>query len=160
MNYRRRQERDRAISGGQSVDRVVVPFTATDFTPFVQQLKQKNPDLLFVAWAGTTTAGDVPARSTRAGIFDSVDKVVLGLAERSTYTLYGAPASKLALVSSYLLRTRRRTRSTTGSSRKMKRRGQVPDLFTPDGFVAGQMIVRALQASTGDVGKNDLCVEG
>ena len=26
----------------------------------------------------------------------------------------------------------------------MKKRGQLPDIFTPDGFVAGQMIVRAL----------------
>ncbi len=27
----------------------------------------------------------------------------------------------------------------------MKKRSQLPDLFTPDGFVEGQMIVRALQ---------------
>ena len=32
----------------------------------------------------------------------------------------------------------------------MRRRGQVPDLFTPDGFVAGQMIVRALDVANGD----------
>ena len=32
----------------------------------------------------------------------------------------------------------------------MRKRGQVPDLFTPDGFVAGQMIVRALQGGGGD----------
>ena len=38
---------------------------------------------------------------------------------------------------------RRRTRSTTGWSRQMRKRNQVPDIFTPDGFVAAQMIVRA-----------------
>jgi branched-chain amino acid transport system substrate-binding protein len=32
----------------------------------------------------------------------------------------------------------------------MRKRGQVPDLFTPDGFVAGQMIVRALDVANGD----------
>ena len=32
----------------------------------------------------------------------------------------------------------------------MRKRSQVPDLFTPDGFVAGQMIVRALRTALGD----------
>jgi branched-chain amino acid transport system substrate-binding protein len=33
---------------------------------------------------------------------------------------------------------------------KMRARGQVPDIFTPDGFVAAQMIVRAVQQGGGD----------
>ena len=144
--------------GGQSVDRVLVPFTATDFTPFVQQLKQKNPDLLFIAWAGTTTPAMFQALD-QGGIFNSVDKVVLGLAERSTYSLYGAPASKLSLVSSYLYNAPK-NKVNDWLVAKMKQRGQVPDLFTPDGFVAGQMIVRALQASSSDVGQDDLGARG
>ena len=32
----------------------------------------------------------------------------------------------------------------------MRKRSQVPDLFTPDGFVAGQMIVQALTGAKGD----------
>jgi branched-chain amino acid transport system substrate-binding protein len=144
--------------GGQSVDRVLVPFTATDFTPFVQQLKQKNPDLLFVAWAGTTTPAMFQALD-QGGVFNSVDKVVLGLAERSTYSLYGAPASKLALTSSYLY-TAPKNKVNDWLVAKMKQRGQIPDLFTPDGFAAGQMIVRALQASTSDVGKMISALEG
>ena len=39
---------------GHNVTEVSVPLTATDFTPFAQQAKNANPDLLFVAWAGTT----------------------------------------------------------------------------------------------------------
>ena len=43
----------------------------------------------------------------------------------------------------------------------MKRRGQVPDLFTPDGFVAAQMIVRAVsKASTTDVDRMISALEG
>jgi branched-chain amino acid transport system substrate-binding protein len=144
--------------GGQAVDRVLVPFTATDFTPFVQQLKSKNPDLLFIAWAGTTTPTMFQALE-QGGIFNSVDKVVLGLAERSTYSLYGAPASKLALVSSYLYNAPK-NKVNGWLVAKMKQRGQIPDLFTPDGFAAGQMIVRALQASTSDVGRMISSLEG
>ena len=43
----------------------------------------------------------------------------------------------------------------------MRKRGQVPDLFTPDGFVAGQMIVRAIQQGGGtDVDKMISALEG
>ena len=31
--------------------------------------------------------------------------------------------------------------------KQMRKKSQFPDLFTPDGFVAGQMIVHALQKS-------------
>src|SRR5207247_7825057 len=39
---------------GHKVSKILVPLSATDFTPFAQQAKQANPDLLFVAWPGTT----------------------------------------------------------------------------------------------------------
>ena len=59
---------------GQKVDSVLVPATAQDFTPYAQRLKQKNADLVFVAWAGTTGAGDVdrtrPAGRVRLGRHD------------------------------------------------------------------------------------------
>ena len=42
----------------------------------------------------------------------------------------------------------------------MRKRNQVPDLFTPDGFVAGQMIVHALQASTARRRRDDLGARG
>lgn len=144
--------------GGQRVDRVLVPFTATDFTPFVQQLRQMNADLLYIAWAGTTAPAMFQALD-QGGIFDQVDSVVAGLAERSTYSLYGAPAAKLKLVSHYLYNAPK-NKVNDWLVAKMKRRGQLPDLFTPDGFAAGQMIVRALQASTSDVGKMIDALEG
>lgn len=144
--------------GGQSVDRVLVPFTATDFTPYVQQLKQKNPDLLFIAWAGTTAPAMFQALD-QGGIFNQVDSVVAGLAERSTYTLYGAPASKLKLISHYLYNAPK-NKVNNWLVAQMKRHNQLPDLFTPDGFAAGQMIVHALQASPTDVNKMIASLEG
>jgi branched-chain amino acid transport system substrate-binding protein len=42
----------------------------------------------------------------------------------------------------------------------MRKKSQVPDLFTPDGFVAGQMIVHALQSGDGDVDKMITSLEG
>ena len=43
----------------------------------------------------------------------------------------------------------------------MRKRSQVPDLFTPDGFVAGQMLVRAIgTGSPSDVNKMIAALEG
>ena len=42
----------------------------------------------------------------------------------------------------------------------MRKKSQFPDLLTPDGFVAGQMIVHALQKGDYDVNKMIAALEG
>lgn len=144
---------------GQKVDRVLVPLTAQDFTPYAQQLKQKKPDLVFVAWAGTTS-GAMWTALDQQGIFDSVDTIVTGLAERATWPFYGPAGTKIKFLNHYNADAPR-NKVNDWLKAKMKRRGQVPDLFTPDGFVAGQMIVQALsKGSTSDVEKMISALEG
>src|SRR4026209_876363 len=52
-------------SQGHTVGRLLVPLSAQDFTPFAQQVKQANPDLLFVAWAGPPRPGTGPRPGRR-----------------------------------------------------------------------------------------------
>ena len=53
-----------------------------------------------------------------------------------------------------LLRSAQEQGATTRSSPALKKDGKVPDLFDPDGFVAAQMIVHAIEKADGDdVGK-------
>jgi branched-chain amino acid transport system substrate-binding protein len=145
--------------GGNKVNRVLVPLSAQDFTPFAQQIKQQKTDLLFVAWAGTTAPAMWRALDQQ-NVFGSVDKVVTGLAERATYPTFGPIASKISFLSHYVFNApKNKVNDFLVSS--MKKRGQVPDLFTPDGFVAGQMIVRALtKGSVDDVSKMIAALEG
>jgi branched-chain amino acid transport system substrate-binding protein len=145
--------------GGQKVNRVLVPGSAADFTPFAQQVKQQKTDLLFVAWAGTTAPAMWRALQQQ-GVFGSVDKVVTGLAERATYPTFGPVANDISFLSHYVWNAPKNKVNDflVGSMRK---RGQVPDLFTPDGFVSGQMIVRAVQQGGGtDVDKMISALEG
>src|SRR5256884_7933304 len=60
----------KAVLGGkgQTVTEVSVPLTATDFTPFAQQVKNANADLVFVAWAGST-AGAMWSALDQQGVF-------------------------------------------------------------------------------------------
>ncbi len=142
----------------QKVDRVLVPFSAQDFTPYAQQLRQKNPDLVFVAWAGTTV-GAMWTALDQQNVFSGVDTIVTGLAERATWPFYGPAVGKIKFLNHYNA-TAPKNKVNDWLVKKMKRRGQVPDLFTPDGFVAAQMMVRALKASTTDVDKMIAALEG
>jgi branched-chain amino acid transport system substrate-binding protein len=145
--------------GGQKVNRILVPLSAQDFTPFAQQIKQQKTDLLFVAWAGTTAPAMWRALEQQ-GVFGSVDKVVTGLSERATYPTFGPVANKISFLSHYVYNAPK-NKVNDFLVKSMRKRGQVPDLFTPDGFVAGQMIVRALsQGSADDVDKMIAALEG
>jgi branched-chain amino acid transport system substrate-binding protein len=135
-------------SQGHNVGRLLVPLSAQDFTPFAQQVKQANPDLLFVAWAGTTAPAMWRALEQQ-GAFGVSNKITTGLAERATWSTFGDVAAKIDFLSHYVY-TAPKNKVNDFLVTSMRRRSQVPDLFTPDGFVAGQMIVQALTGAKGD----------
>jgi branched-chain amino acid transport system substrate-binding protein len=135
-------------SEGHKVSKLLVPGSAQDFTPFAQQVKQANPDLLFVAWAGSNASAMWRALEQQ-GAFGVSNKITTGLAERATWTTFGDVAAKIDFLSHYVW-TAPKNRVNDFLVTSMRKRGQVPDLFTPDGFVAGQMIVRALDQANGD----------
>lgn len=151
-----------AVIGGKghSVSKILVPLSATDFTPFAQQAKQANPDLLFVAWAGTT-AGAMWRALDQQGVLDQTT-VVTGLAERATWQGYGGASTtqKIKFLSHYVYNGPK-NKVNDWLVAKLRKRGQLPDLFTPDGFVAAQMIARAVGKADGtDVNKMISALEG
>jgi branched-chain amino acid transport system substrate-binding protein len=145
---------------GHKVSKILVPLSATDFTPFAQQAKQANPDLLFVAWAGTTASAMWRALDQQ-GVLSSTT-VTTGLAEKATWASYGDPAtaSKIKFLSHYVY-TAPHNKVNDWLVAQLRKRSQTPDLFTPDGFVAAQMIARAVDKADGDdVGKMISALEG
>src|SRR3954468_14585737 len=131
-------------SRGHTVNKVLVPLTATDFTPFAQQAKQQNPDLLFVAWAGTSGPAMWKALQQQ-GVLSSTT-VSTGLAERATWSAYPDGITFL----SHYVSIAPDNKVNDWLKATMRKRNQAPDIFTPDGFVAAQMIVHAVQKSGGD----------
>jgi branched-chain amino acid transport system substrate-binding protein len=145
-----------AVLGGRghTVSRILVPLSATDFTPFAQQAKNANPDLLFVAWAGTTAPAMWRALEQQR-VLGSV-KVTTGLAERATW---GSYAPGIDFLTHYVADAPK-NRVNNWLKAKMKRRGQAPDLFTPDGFNAGLMIARAVARGGDNVDRMISALEG
>jgi branched-chain amino acid transport system substrate-binding protein len=142
---------------GATVGAVEVPSAATDLTPFATKVKGAAPDLLFVAWAGAnatamwTTLG-------QQGVFDST-KVVTGLDIKATHALFGEVATKINFLS-HFFEGAADNPAYQALDAGLKKQGATVDLFTTDGFVAGQMIVHALEAGAGDVDKMVTSLEG
>lgn len=132
-----------AVLGGMGaeVGELLVPLNAAEFTPFAQQVIEAEPDLLFVAWAGDTTAAMWQALAQQ-GVFDTTT-VTTGLGDTPSWSTYGENPDSIEFLSHYFPGA-----GDNEVHQFMVDQVAEPDLFTPDGFVAGQMIVQAL--SEGD----------
>jgi branched-chain amino acid transport system substrate-binding protein len=140
----------RTVFGGRghTVSSILVPFNASDLTPFAQRLKNAAADLVFVAWAGTN-ATQMWQALQQQGVPKST-KLVTGLPDRVTYPALGPILPGVNLLSHYVANGPKKNTVNDWLVKRLAKSKQVPDLFTPDGFVAAQMIVRAVQKANGD----------
>jgi branched-chain amino acid transport system substrate-binding protein len=144
----------RSVLGGAGADvtPVLAPLSANDFAPFSQKIKDAKPNLLFPAWAGATAPAMWKGLDD-AGLFGGGITVVSGLDQRSSYETLGPAGPKIAFLSHYFYRAPK-NKVNDELVAALKKNNKVPDLFDPDGFVAAEMIVRAVEAADGeDVGK-------
>ena len=145
-----------AVLGGKgaTVDSILVPLKTTEFTPFAQQVIDKKPDLLFVAWAGETTSA-MWQTLDQQGVFDATT-VTTGLGDVSSYSAYPGNPENIKFLSHFVPGT-----LDNPVDQYMESHVDQPDLFTPDGFVASQMIVHALtEAGPDDVDGMIKALEG
>lgn len=131
---------------GATVTSLLIPLTANDFAPFAQKIKDAKPDLVFVAWAGATGAALFKTLDDQ-GIYETT-KVITGLADRSSYPLFQPVEAKVNFLSYYFYQAPK-SKANDYLIAALKKVGKVPDLFDPDGFVAAQMIVHAIEKSDG-----------
>lgn len=128
---------------GAKVGSVLAPPSATDLTPFARQVKAGGPDLVFVAWAGSTA----PALWTaldQQGVLEA-GKVVTGLAGTASYPVFGDTGSKVSFLAHYFPGAGGGNAVEKSMLDSVTKAGGTPDLFTPDGFTAAQMVVRAIE---------------
>ncbi|SCL63960.1 amino acid/amide ABC transporter substrate-binding protein, HAAT family [Micromonospora citrea] len=138
---------------GATVSSVRAPASATEFTPFASQIKSAKPDLLFVAWAGTT-APAMWQTLDQQGVLSSTT-VVTGLDIRASWPTFGAAGSKISFLSHYFDGA-----SDNEATKALKAKVGTVDLFHPDGFAAAQMVVRAASEGGDDVEKMVKALEG
>jgi branched-chain amino acid transport system substrate-binding protein len=137
----------KSVFTGATVTSLLVPFSASDFTPFAKQAKDSKVDMIFVAWAGAT-AQSMWQSMTQQGAVDS-STVVTGLAEKATWPIFGTAGSKISLLAHYFEGASSNAVCTNLISEE-KKMGSFSDLFSPDGFVTAQLLARAVEKADGD----------
>lgn len=141
-------------SRGFTVDSLLVPASETEFTGFADQINQAAPDLVFVAWAGETS-GAMWQALNQQNVFDTAP-VATGLGDKVTWPFYGDAATGLSFLNHYF-----EGAPDNEVNDYLVENAEVVDLFTPDGFVAAQMIVRAVsEGSPDDVASMISALEG
>jgi branched-chain amino acid transport system substrate-binding protein len=134
---------------GHTVSKILVPFQTADLTPYAQQLKNANADLVFVAWAGSNSAAMWQALDQQK-VLDTTD-VMTGVADRVTYQTFGPIVGpKAKLLSHYVYQGPKNKVNKWLVKTMWQRAGHRPDLFTPDGFNLALMVCRAVQKANGD----------
>src|SRR4051794_651292 len=134
---------------GHNVSKLLVPFLAADLTPYAQQLKNANADLVFVAWSGSNAAAMWQALDQQK-VLDTTN-VMTGLADRVQYNTFGpivGPNAKL--LSNYVYQGPKNKVNLWLVKQMKAHSGHVPDLFTPDGFNLALMVCHAVQKANGD----------
>ena len=147
------------IPEGAMVERRLVPASTREFASVAQELRNRRPDFLFLAWAGTTT-DDVLNALDREDVLGRLS-LVTGLAQRQFYPNLGPAAERLTLFAHYLPGAPQNPANQLLVDHIRQRSNTPPGLFAPDGFVAGQLLARAIGAAGGpDVDRMIDALEG
>lgn len=121
------------------------------------QIVDAKPDMVFEAWAGATS-GAMWQSLQQQGVLAQT-KVVTGLGDRSTFNAFGAASAQINFLNHF--EGAAKTDVNKAMVDYLAKKNQKADLFTPDGFVNAQLIVRAIEASGGtDVEKMIAGLEG
>lgn len=127
---------------GAHVDSVLAPPDATDTTPFAVRARDATPDLLFVAWAGPTGQALWTALGQQGVL--AATTTVTGLDQRSSYSLFSSTTGNVSLLAHYVPGATDNA-AATAMDKYLAAHGEQSDLFSPDGFTAAQMVVRAVE---------------
>ncbi|NIJ10427.1 branched-chain amino acid transport system substrate-binding protein [Saccharomonospora amisosensis] len=142
---------------GADVVPVLAPVDATDLTPFARQVIDEKPDLVFAAWAGETTNAMWQSLSQQ-GVFDDT-VVVTGLADRASFDSFGPAAQRIDFVSHYFAEASDNEPNKALVS-YLEGENVKADIFHNDGFVAAQLVVRAVREGGDDVNGMIEALEG
>lgn len=142
---------------GATVEPLLVPASATDFTPFATQAASSAPDLIFVAWAGETAPAMWQALDQQGVL--SATQVVTGLDLRASYPTFGEGVTELNFLAHFFAEAVDNEVSQA-MAEFVEGDGGTVDLFTADGFTAAQMIVQAIREGGDDVDAMVSALEG
>lgn len=134
---------------------IYAPSDTTDFTPYIQQVKDAKPDGLILIWA-TNTSGTILFEQLGSQGLAGEIPFITGFSSNDTVKLLdkGFIGATGLIVYHYTLpKTEANDYLTRGYNEKF---GGNPDLFSECGFATAQAVTAALNATNGDTSSESL----
>ncbi|MDQ4076017.1 MAG: substrate-binding domain-containing protein [Chloroflexota bacterium] len=128
---------------------IFAPSDTTDFTPYIQQINEADPDGLILVWASNTSAQILFDQLTSQGITEEIP-IITGFSSNDLTQLLdpGNVGSVGLIVYHYTLPDT--VANTYLTTQYLARYDGPPDLFSECGFATAQAIVQALEETEGD----------
>lgn len=141
--------------GGQFVaDDIFAPATTTDFTPYMDQIKQSGAEAYIVTWAGS---GFVPLfkAANDLGVNETMDLASTFIDNALMPVFYsGAVGTTSGIL--YHFSAPKNPANDFLIAEDKARYGVPPDLFDADGMNAAILLIEALKATKGDTNPDKL----
>jgi branched-chain amino acid transport system substrate-binding protein len=134
--------------GGQTLGEFLAPPDTRDFTPYLQEILQLEPDVLVQSWAGAGYR-HLFSNMRSLGVFDRMH-VTGGLGDREARHALGMDAVGMVGIIKYSYVLPDNPVNEWLIEKHNERHGERPDLFTGGGFAAGVALVEALRHTRGN----------
>jgi branched-chain amino acid transport system substrate-binding protein len=134
--------------GGQTLKEFLVATDTQDFKPFMEEIKDINPEVLVQSWAGSGNR-ELFSGIRDSGIFPKI-RVTGGLGDREARHALGLDAVGMVGAIKYSCILPDNPINRWLSDRHQQEYKENPDLFTAGGFAAGVALVEALKKSQAD----------
>ncbi len=134
---------------------IFAPSDTTDFTAYISQIKDANPDGLILIWATNTSGTVLFQQLADQGVAGEIP-FITGFSSNDTVKLLDpgfVGATGLIVYHYSLPKTEANDALIKGYNEKF---GGNPDLFSECGFVTAQAVVAALEATHGDTSSEAL----
>jgi len=134
-------------AGLKDVLDVFAPLDTTDFTPYLQRIIQAKPQYLYVTWAGSVG----PWKDImNIKLMDKGIKIVTGVPDIAAIKALFMGMAGMRGFTDYYYTLPKNPVNDWLVQHNQSEYNAPPDLFTPDGFAAAQVIVKALQLTNGN----------
>ena len=129
----------------------------TDFTSYINQMLDLGADVVIVTWAG---AGFAPLfqQMPQLGVFDKMI-VATGIGDNQTLAKGYTEAVGSVGVGVYHYTLWDNPINNWLVSHHKAKYNSPPDLFTAEGFLAAQMLVRSLESNGGDISADKMITD-
>jgi branched-chain amino acid transport system substrate-binding protein len=134
---------------------IFAPSDTSDFTPYIQQINEADPDGLILIWATNTSATILFEQLTSQGVTENIP-LITGFSSNDLTRLLnpGNVGSVGLIVYHYSLPDTPANDYLTEQS--IAQFETAPDLFSECGFATAQAVVAALEATEGETASEDL----